>query len=224
MTDWNKPTITSNYITFVDEVKARDVDAITLQLNAITNPPTGAVKLSRSPVKFQEWDGTQFVDRILSVAGGGTGSNSLSNLGPAMGLGTMAYQNANAIAVTGGTIAAVTSTNLVLNGNVTGNGSLVFTGPLALTGVITVDNSSTNATAVRVTQPRNQLFAGEFISSSTIQSYGLRVQAGNDSGDIAFQVINRQGTVNYMHLRGDGLLQIPFFLKIPVGSNRYVSS
>jgi len=62
-------------VTFVDEVKNRDIDSITLQVNALTNPPVSAVKLVRSPVKFQEWNGSAFVDLVLSVAGGGTGSS-----------------------------------------------------------------------------------------------------------------------------------------------------
>jgi hypothetical protein len=109
--DWSKPTITSNYITFVDEVKGRDVDAITLQSNqraALVNPPTSAVRMFRMAtypqVKFQEWDGTVFSDKVLAVEGGGTGATSFAGIGTGMGLGTMAYQNANNVNITGGFI------------------------------------------------------------------------------------------------------------------------
>ena len=77
MANWTKPTITSDYVIFVDEVKARDVDAITLQKNPLVSPPVGAIKLLRAPIKFQEWDGAVFIDLVLSVAGGGTGSSTL---------------------------------------------------------------------------------------------------------------------------------------------------
>src|SRR6187431_2587008 len=101
MADWSKPTIISNYVLFVDEAKNRDIDAITLQKLPLIGAPTGAIKLVRTPVKFQEWDGAAFVDLVLSVAGGGTGSSTPAGAGAALGLGTMAYQNANAVAVTG---------------------------------------------------------------------------------------------------------------------------
>ena len=117
MSDWNQPTITSNYVTFVDEVKARDVDAITLQVAALVNPPVGSIRLLRAPVKFQEWNGTSFVDKVLAPDGGGTGVTSISGLLPLLGLGTMAFQNANAVGITGGGIS-----------NVNMGGSIAFNG------------------------------------------------------------------------------------------------
>jgi hypothetical protein len=117
MADWSKPTITSNYVTFVDEVKNRDIDAISLQRIALVNPPVGSVKMLRMAtypqIKFQEWDGTAFQDKILSVEGGGTGANTLAGIGTGMGLGTMAYQNANAVNITQGFIGPIN-----LRGNV----------------------------------------------------------------------------------------------------------
>lgn len=112
MANWSNPTLTTNYDVFVQEAKNRDEDAITLLLNAATNLPTGAIKLVRSPVKFQEWDGAAFQDRVLSVGGGGTGATDPAGARGVLGIGTMGTQNSNAVTITGGTISGLTSLTL----------------------------------------------------------------------------------------------------------------
>jgi hypothetical protein len=109
MADWANPLITTQYDVFVSEAKARDVDAATMFLNAPSNQPTGAIKLVRTPIKFQEWDGAAWVDKLLDLTGGGTGSASAAGARTNLGIGTMGVQNSNAVAITGGTIAGVTS-------------------------------------------------------------------------------------------------------------------
>lgn len=121
MADWANPLITTQYDVFVSEAKARDVDAATLFLNAPTNPPTGAVKMVRlgaSAIKFQEYSGGAFGDVVLGVAGGGTGGASAAAGRAGLGIGTMGIQNANAVAITGGTLAGITGMQL--------NSSLTF--------------------------------------------------------------------------------------------------
>jgi hypothetical protein len=118
MADWNKPTITSNYVAFVDELKSRDADAIALNTTATLGLPYQAVKLIRAPVKFQEWVGDRFSDLTLSVEGGGTGAASAGTARSNLGLGSMALQNSNAVAITGGTAA-----NIGLSGNCSYNGN-----------------------------------------------------------------------------------------------------
>jgi hypothetical protein len=102
---------------FVSEAKDRDVDAATMFLNAPSNQPTGAVKLVRSPIKLQEWDGAAWQDKLLDVTGGGTGAATAANARTNLGIGTMGVQNSNAIAVTGGTITGLTQ--LDLSGSIT---------------------------------------------------------------------------------------------------------
>lgn len=109
MADWSNPLITSQYDVFVSEAKARDVDAATLFVAAPTNQPVGAIKLLRAPIKFQEWSGAAWVDKLLDVTGGGTGASSASGARTALGIGTLGVQNSNAIAVTGGTISGLTA-------------------------------------------------------------------------------------------------------------------
>lgn len=106
MSDYNTPSLTSTYSDFLDFLKARDVDSLTLQKSAVTNPPTGAIKLVRSPVKFQEYSSGSYSDILLDITGGGTGASSASGARTNLGLGSMATQSSSSVSITGGTIAA----------------------------------------------------------------------------------------------------------------------
>lgn len=109
MANWNLPTLSSLYTDFLTEVKNRDLDATTMFLNAPSNQPVGAIKLERTAYKFQEWSGAVWTDRPIGVAGGGTGAGDAANARTNLGLGTIATQNANAVAITGGTISGITA-------------------------------------------------------------------------------------------------------------------
>jgi hypothetical protein len=103
MANWLNPTITTQYDVFVAEAKERDVDSATMFSAASTNQPTGSVRFNRATKIFEEWNGTTWIPLVIGVAGGGTGANTGAGAGPSLGLGSMAYQNSNAIAVSGGT-------------------------------------------------------------------------------------------------------------------------
>lgn len=109
MANWDNPKITTQYDIFLAECKERDLDSGQMFRDAPTNPPVGVIRLVRSPVKLQEWDGAAWQDRPLAIEGGGTGSVSAVNARSALGLGTIATQNANAVTITGGTLAAISS-------------------------------------------------------------------------------------------------------------------
>jgi len=96
--NWNNPLLTSLYVDFLAEVKARDVDVLTM--NPGTNLPVGAKRWNVPTNTFQVWDGAVWNNLVIGAGGGGTGSTVLT-------LGTMAAQNSNAVAITGGTMSGV---------------------------------------------------------------------------------------------------------------------
>ena len=100
MADFNQPILTTGYSDLLDELKARDVDALSLA-EAPTNPPTGAIRWNRTDDIFQEWSGSAWVDMQIKSDG----------IDPGV-LGTMASQNSNAVAITGGSISGLTTFDL----------------------------------------------------------------------------------------------------------------
>jgi hypothetical protein len=116
MANWNNPTNASNYQTSILQVlKDRDINAATLfsdSLTAASNIPTGAIRFNRSSNKFQEWNGSAWVDKLLSLAGGGTAAATASDARTNLGLGSLAVQNASGVNITGGTISGVSISGL----------------------------------------------------------------------------------------------------------------
>lgn len=89
MANWNVPGITTNYVTLLDNLKSRDVDAYTMSIVS-TNPPEGAIGWKDSIAKFQ-------------IYGTATGWTDLP-IENGLALGTMALQDSDAVSITGGTI------------------------------------------------------------------------------------------------------------------------
>lgn len=119
MADWTLPVNTTVYTSVLAYLKARDVDAGTLCVAAPTTPPTGMFQYLRASNKFQEWNGASWDDKVIAIAGGGTGSASAAGARTALGLGTMATQADSAVAITGGTITGVTlAASVIASGEV----------------------------------------------------------------------------------------------------------
>lgn len=106
--DFNTPILTTLYTTFLTIMKERDVDALTMCVSDPSNIPTGAMKWNRAGAKLQEYIAAVWEDKVLSIAGGGTGAITAATARTALGLGSMAVQNDNAVSITGGAIAGTT--------------------------------------------------------------------------------------------------------------------
>ena len=112
MADWLKPTITSDYINFVAEVSARLDDAAQMFVSDPTSQPVGSIRYVRATNLLQEWDGTVWQNKVISIAGGGTGASTPAGILGNLNLGTMALQNAVSVAITGGVISGITALSL----------------------------------------------------------------------------------------------------------------
>lgn len=96
---------------------------------------------------------------IVPIIQGGTGANNASDARTNLGLGTISTQNANAIAITGGTISGVTLTSATWNGNVisptyggtgvnNGTNTLTLAGNFSTIGAFTTAFTMTGNTTV----------------------------------------------------------------------------
>lgn len=159
MADWNAPLLSTAYATFRTNLMDRDVDAMNMGLNTITNPATGFMRYVRATNKFQEYDGAAWQDKLLALVGGGTGAATAANARTNLGIGGIATQEANNVAITGGTISGLSSfsvsgqgsfgnlvtTSLLDTSLVVGGGAKFGTGVVALintTGKIVAINST----------------------------------------------------------------------------------
>lgn len=128
MADWSLPDATSPYPDVPGLLKDLATDAATLFANEPTSPIDGMIKLQRSPVVLQQRATGAWNDLLLSINGGGTGASTASAARTNLGLGSLAVQDASAVAITGGTIDGATITNgsisgATISGTVSGNGS-----------------------------------------------------------------------------------------------------
>lgn len=114
--DFNTPAgLSTAYASVLSILKERDVDALTLCITDPSNIPANSIKYNRVSDKFQERLAGVWTDKVLSVAGGGTGGATAAAARTALGIGSMGVQNSGAIAVTGGTMSGVSlnATDLV---------------------------------------------------------------------------------------------------------------
>lgn len=176
MADWSLPTTGSTYISVLSVLEARDVDALTLEVSAITNRPTGAIKYNRVSDKFQEWDGAAFGDKVISLAGGGTGGATAAAARTNLGLGTIAVQNANNVNITGGAIsglASITVSGLGAYGSLstTNTSATSITcggGITAGTGAVAIINAAGKIPAITSTYFASLAFNADNLTSGTI--------------------------------------------------------
>jgi hypothetical protein len=138
MANWALPQLSDLKVDVLDMLKQREVDAYTLA-EAPMNPPVGAVRWNRSLNKFQSWNGTAWVDLIISMAGGGTGASDINGFLDNFNLGSMALQDSDNVSISGGSIYNLAGLSTLGNLGVSGNTNI--------SGVLTVAGNSALATA-----------------------------------------------------------------------------
>lgn len=76
--NYNKPISTDNYLDILTQLRDNIAAAQNMldDLTGVANIPTGALRYDQTAKKFQIYNGTTFVDSVLSAAGGGTGINN----------------------------------------------------------------------------------------------------------------------------------------------------
>lgn len=106
MADWSGPALTTAYLTVLPNLKDRDVDAVTFCKVSPSNPPDGAMRFNRTSNSFEEYSTATglWAAKVLAIAGGGTGAITAAAARTALGLGDLSLQNANAVAITGGSL------------------------------------------------------------------------------------------------------------------------
>lgn len=94
MVDWNYPQLTSTYTDVLDELKARDTIAARMFRDETpAGLAVGSMRWNPAATRLQEWDGSAWVDVVLSLGGGGTGASTQAGARSNLGLGTAATQS-----------------------------------------------------------------------------------------------------------------------------------
>ena len=117
------------------QLSSRNLQLIHLQVTFDTTKPTKI---------FEEWSGTAWVAKIIAIAGGGTGVTTPSGIISGLGLGAMAFQNSNAVAITGGSI---TCSPFASNAVTITGGNITVSSVRATTGIFNSVHSNAGYSA-----------------------------------------------------------------------------
>jgi len=172
MANWNDPTVNSNYVDFVDEVKNRDVDSAKMfDGTSSTNLPELTIRWNQGNQRFERFESGTWQPRTIGVSGGGTGSGTASGARTALGIGTLGQQNSNLVSITGGNITGVTFSG---TGNLSGNASTASAWQTSRDIKIGNTSKSVNGSA-NVTWTASEIGS----TSATANTIATRTAAGN---------------------------------------------
>jgi hypothetical protein len=76
-------------------------------------------------------------------------------------------------------------------------------------GNVGINSSTINERLVVTQTTNNSSSVGFYTNASTGTSYGPLIQAGTNSSDAAFRILNQGGSTSYFQVRGDGLSFMP---------------
>lgn len=94
MSNWTKPDLSSTEVAAIDEYKGRDVDnAVMFDAGSISSIPENAIRFNVASGLFQRRQSGAWVDKPISVAGGGTGSSSAAGARTNLGIGDVGTYN-----------------------------------------------------------------------------------------------------------------------------------
>lgn len=67
--DWSLPSLTSDYVDVLSDLKERDESSAKMDFSSSTNIPSGAIRLNRtvSPERFEEWNGSSWAPLQASL-------------------------------------------------------------------------------------------------------------------------------------------------------------
>jgi len=88
-------------------------------------------------------------------------------------------------------------------------GALTVAGGVGIAGKLHVATASDDGPRFQVLGEANTYAAGVYGNSTSGQSFGLRIEAGTNSSDLAFRVRNQADTLTRFDVRGDGVVSIP---------------
>lgn len=171
MSDWSKPTLTSNYSDFVAEVKGRD-DDLAKQFDGTTSPnvPTGTIKWNSSNRRHEKWNGSAWSELVAKATTAYAIRVEIANDADRLGGQLPSYYTDipsrlgyTPLSTGGGSV----SGGLVIDGNTSNQAS---------DATLYVTANGSNDWGVRV--QKNQFDYGHLIEVGAAASYGLRILFG----------------------------------------------
>lgn len=209
MTDWLLPNEDELFIGAVlQELKDRDFDSASLFLNVPSaGLITGIMRYVRASNKFQEWNGSAWVDKILSLAGGGTSAATAADARTNLGLGTIVTQDFNNVNITGGNLAGSGSGITNLNADNLASGIVPDARfPATLPAIGGVNLTSLNASNLTTGTVPDARFPGTL---PALNGSLLTALNGSNiaSGTVAAARLGSGASITTKFLRGDNTWQ-----------------